>query len=711
MYKIFPKILLLSFFFLQFFFCEGQIPQFIIKGESSYTDSLKKQALSNDTLSAIRANNFLGAYYEGISNYKNSLYHLYRSAKLNSGKYTNEEVFCSNYLGYVYWHKSDYKIALYYHHKALSLRNDSTVNKTNIALTYLLLGEDYYDLGDYEKTSEYFFKSLHLSENINDSVGQIISHNRLGKLYYKLRDFPRSKEHAWTAMAINKTIGYTRELAISYNCLGNSYIATGKTDSALFCFKQTFFHFKNCGDVIGQAIASINLGDCYNELYNYHRDPLVLEKAHDYYKMSYMLNEKVNNKFGMIYGLWGVSDIDMIRGETDLALTNYRKALSLAGLIEARSEQYNLCWKIHKVFEKKGIRDSSYVYLKKYVDLKNSMENEEQTKMLLRQESKYEIAKKISEKDEALKKDKLMEEEKQKRKNFVIVGVILITIVLGFAVIVSYKRLRTIRSQNETINSINSTLITQKKEITDSITYARRIQEAILPSEALLKEAFPESFVFYMPKDIVAGDFYWMEQQGENTLIAVGDCTGHGVPGAMVSVICSNALNRAILEFAISDPGKILDKTRELVLEAFSKSDKDVNDGMDISIASINLKSGNVLWAGANNGLWYIASGQFNEIAPHKQSISKTEGPKPFPTHSIQLKKGDTLYMFTDGFADQFGGDKGKKFKYKPLKEVVFKNSDSSMKEQGEALGITFNNWKGNLEQVDDVTIIGIRIG
>jgi serine phosphatase RsbU (regulator of sigma subunit) len=695
---------------LQVFICQGQIPQFIVKGESSYTDTLKKPAQSN-TLTALRAHNFLGAYYEGISNYKNALFHLYKADKLNSGKYSDEEVFCSNYLGYIYWHKSDYKIALYYHNKALSLSNDPGVKRANVAFTYLLLGEDYYDLGDYERTSEYFFKSLNLSEYINDSVGQIMSHNRLGKLYYKLKDFPRSKEHAWKAMNINKKIGYIRELAVSNNCLGNSYIATGNTDSAVLCFKQALFYFKKCGDVIGQAIASINLGDCYSELYNKLSDMAILDQAHDYYKMSYMLNEKVNNKFGMIYGLWGVADIDMIKDETGSALKTYHKALHLARLIEARSEQYNLCWKIHKVYEKKGTKDSSYVYLKKYVDLKNSMENEEQTKMLLRQESKYEITKKINEKDAALKKDMLIEEEKQKRKNFVILAIILITIVLGVAVIISYRRLRTIRSQNQTINSINNTLITQKKEITDSITYARRIQEAILPSEALLKEAFPESFVLYLPKDIVAGDFYWMERQGENTLIAVGDCTGHGVPGAMVSVICSNALNRAVLEFGITDPGKILDKTRELVEEAFSKSDKDVNDGMDISLASINLKSGRVLWAGANNALWYISSCQFHEVAPHKQSISKTEGSKPFPTHSVQLNKGDILYMFTDGFADQFGGEKGKKFKYKPLKETVFKKSNMAMAEQREVLKMIFNQWKGNLEQVDDVTILGIRIG
>ncbi|MBS1651332.1 MAG: SpoIIE family protein phosphatase [Bacteroidetes bacterium] len=248
----------------------------------------------------------------------------------------------------------------------------------------------------------------------------------------------------------------------------------------------------------------------------------------------------------------------------------------------------------------------------------------------------------------------------------------------------------------------------KQKEITDSITYAKRIQEAILPSLNFINTHLPNSFIYYQPKDIVAGDFYWAEKTNNGFLIAAADCTGHGVPGALVSVVCCNALNRSVKEFKLSDPGKILDKTRELVLESFSKNGGDIKDGMDISLVSINANK--ISWAGANNPLWYFKNNKLEEITANKQAIGMTDNPTPFTTHVIELSEGDSLYLFTDGFADQFGGPKGKKFKYKQLEELIISNKHLSSTEQHQALESTLNKWKANLEQVDDICVIGIKI-
>ena len=201
-----------------------------------------------------------------------------------------------------------------------------------------------------------------------------------------------------------------------------------------------------------------------------------------------------------------------------------------------------------------------------------------------------------------------------------------------------------------------------------------------------------------------------MEVVNNNILIAAADCTGHGVPGAMVSVVCSNALNRSVFEFGNTEPGKILDKARELVLETFSKSDTDVKDGMDISLACINKATREIKWAGANNPFWYTCNGEMKDLKANKQPIGKTETPTPFTTHNIKLEKGDTIFMLTDGFADQFGGDKGKKFKYKPLKDMLLHNVQLPMGNQLEELESAFITWKSNLEQVDDVCVIGVRL-
>ena len=261
-------------------------------------------------------------------------------------------------------------------------------------------------------------------------------------------------------------------------------------------------------------------------------------------------------------------------------------------------------------------------------------------------------------------------------------------------------------------------LISQKNgEIIDSINYAKRLQEAILPPLEEISEHLPDSFVLYKPKDIVAGDFYFADHKGDHFFIAAADCTGHGVPGAMVSVVCSNALNRAIIELELTDPGKILDKVTELVCETFKKSHNVVNDGMDISLCAFNLKTKEVSWAGANNPLWYINSSpdltseaSFKEITANKQTVGKNDFYKPFTTHKLSLKKGDILYLFTDGYADQFGGQKGKKFKYKQLGDLLLSINNRPVKEQHALLDKAFEDWKGAHDQVDDVCIIGIRL-
>jgi serine phosphatase RsbU (regulator of sigma subunit) len=271
--------------------------------------------------------------------------------------------------------------------------------------------------------------------------------------------------------------------------------------------------------------------------------------------------------------------------------------------------------------------------------------------------------------------------------------------------------------QNRIKQKINSELAEknhiieeQHKDITDSIQYSKRIQEAIMPPLHLWEKNLPDSFLLYKPKDVLSGDFYWLEKTQDAVYFAACDCTGHGVPGAMVSVICSTALNRAVKEFGLKNTGQILDKVRELVLETFEKSESNVQDGMDISLCSLNTKTLELTWSGANNPLWYLDKGSAKEITATKQPIGKVDNPVPFATHTIGLNKNDIIYVFTDGYADQFGGPKGKKFKYKQLKELLVNNANRSMKEQHDILLTAFENWKGNLEQVDDVCIIGVRV-
>jgi ligand-binding sensor domain-containing protein/serine phosphatase RsbU (regulator of sigma subunit) len=276
------------------------------------------------------------------------------------------------------------------------------------------------------------------------------------------------------------------------------------------------------------------------------------------------------------------------------------------------------------------------------------------------------------------------------------------------------NRTRELQEEKEKLQVAYSEIDEKNKDITDSIHYAKRIQQAILPSDSGVKQLLPDSFIFYKPKDIVSGDFYWMEQWGPQTLIAAVDCTGHGVPGAFMSIVAHNILTQAVNVLGLSKPALILNETNTQLTKKLNQNSEEatVRDGMDIALCAINYKKSTMEFAGANNPLWLIRNGQVIEINGDKFPIGAFVGEElqRFTNHEWEIQKGDCIYIFTDGFADQFGGPKGKKFKYKQFQELLLRICQLPMSEQKEILEKVNEEWQGSLEQVDDVLIIGIRI-
>lgn len=302
-------------------------------------------------------------------------------------------------------------------------------------------------------------------------------------------------------------------------------------------------------------------------------------------------------------------------------------------------------------------------------------------------------------------------ESQQKRSTVLYIGLVLSILFGGFILNrfrITRKQKAIIELQKVEVARQHFELLETHKEITDSITYAKRIQNAILPSNDLIKQLLGNSFVFFLPKDVVAGDFYWMDKTKDGIVFAAADCTGHGVPGAMVSVVCNNALNRSIKEFGLTEPAKILDKTRDIVVGEFQKSGKDVKDGMDIALCKI---SGNqLMYAGAHNPVWIIRSGEILEIKADKQPIGAFDSAVPFSNHEFELQKGDHLYIFSDGYVDQFGGPNGKKLKAKKMREIFLAAAKLNIDQQSQFIEAEFESWKSDYEQLDDVCVIGIEI-
>ncbi len=361
---------------------------------------------------------------------------------------------------------------------------------------------------------------------------------------------------------------------------------------------------------------------------------------------------------------------------------------------------------INEIQMEKKLKELALIKSENDIALKNSLLEKQQSSL-----EKQELDKKLKEKEINEKSLLINQEQKQKKYLYGIISIIVIITIGSIFAFLRQRKLRKLIDQQKIVVEDQKHLVEEKqKEIVDSISYAKRLQEAILPSQEFVNKHLAQNFIYYQPKDIVAGDFYWAEKVNDLFFIAAADSTGHGVPGAMVSVVCSNALNRAIKEFKLTETGKILDKTRDLVIETFEKSASEVKDGMDISLLCIDIKNKNIFWSGANNPLWYIQADELKEIKADKQPIGKTDYSKPFTTHQIEYKEDTSFYLFTDGFADQFGGPNGKKFKYKQFSDLLIKNNNLSQSQQADIINKSFLDWKGDLEQVDDVCVIGIKI-
>ncbi len=415
---------------------------------------------------------------------------------------------------------------------------------------------------------------------------------------------------------------------------------------------------------------------------------------------------------------------------------NYSKAEEFALESYTFSQTNNLSFETLEALEeliliKEAQNDfkGAFGWLRKWIRVDKEINDLERIQKVKTIESQLEIVQKeklIAEGEAALQAEKLSGEKARSRNIWLGGIVVIIVLLLAFTVFI-YRKTKTlnleITEQKEIVELKSLKLEDALNSLEDSLEYSKLIQSSMLPTTDILKDYFDDSFVLFKPKDIVSGDFYWFHKDGDALIFAVGDCTGHGVPGAMVSMVCNEALNKVVKEQEVTDPSKILDKVRELVIETFKNKDKDLNDGMDIAICRI--EGLNLEFAGAQNPVWLFRNSDLEEqpgqnekvsdfnmkiVKGDKQPIGKFLNPKPFSSNSIKLIKGDLIYLFSDGFVDQFGGEKGKKFKASNLKNLLATNASTNCESQLLEIENAFNTWMGELEQVDDVCMVGVKV-
>ena len=599
---------------------------------------------------------------------------------------------------------------------------------------------------DFPDSSMFYAKSASaLAGKINYPSGVARSTSNIGEVYNAKGNYNLALKNFYEAYHIYEGLGNKKAMNSVMNSIGNTHLGNNNNDKALEAFKRCYSLGRESNDSSAMALSSFGIGNIYGTVgkmdsamrYLNFSLPLFAKQKYTYAEaMTYTLIgqlqatekkfdeslrslargmelfKKIDQAYGISVTYQSIGKTFEDMGDKKKALENYILAYEMNLKRNAYDNLKESCASISSLYKKMGDYKNSLIFHEQYMNFKDSVFNEQSRKQLLEVETRYQTDKK--EKQIKLKNLEL-EKSNEEVKNrtlflYVSLGVSVIFLLMSFFVFIQYKEKK--KANSEII--LQKNVIEEKnKSITDSIRYAQYIQESILPDDDMTYQLLRESFVLYRPKDIVSGDFYWIASVGDSTYIAVVDCTGHGVPGAFMSMIGHNALRNAVKEGAELETAKILSFLQKEVVELFKNNynSSSVRDGMDISLIRINRKNMKLQFSGANNPLCIIQNDKLLEYKGDKMGISahKENADFVFKTHEIDIHKGDSIYLFSDGYADQFGGSRGKKFKYKQFQQLLLDNSAIPMNEQRKVFDNTFEAWRGNLEQVDDILIIGIR--
>lgn len=721
-------------------------------------DSLKKELTKAkvDTMKINLMNEI--AYEMNRMSDTNSLIYSKKAFKMAEAiGYSKGKAMSTYNFAWVYDIRGDYKTTLKYHKTALAFI-DSVSNPREYAKIVAEIGNCHVFLGNPEEALKSYFFALRTFERIGDKMSASSMFVGIGNSYYYLNDTSRCLSSYRKALELQTALGNKRGALSSLANLGIIYTDLGQYDLAIQYHNKSLEIELEFGQKNGIAQTYNNIGIAYFRKGDE-------KKAIEFYNKAKVIYLEIGDQKGLINSSNNISSIYQSKKQYSEALVGYLSVKDMVEELGNKPEMKNLYKSLSEVYVKMNDFKNAYDYIIKHDSVNQLIFDQDKMAKMNELSVQYETKEKDlliknSENENRAQRAEIAEkDEKDKRKNQLIIFFSVALLLVGILAIVIYKSMVRIRKSNKLITQQKEEIQNQKeiveeknKEITDSISYAKRLQDAILPQEKSFKEIFPESFILYKPKDIVAGDFYWMEVvqpsvfSSQSSVIsspssitpvtdlstansplptvffAVADCTGHGVPGAMVSVVCSNALNRTVKEFGFSDPGKILDKVTELVIETFEKSEEQVLDGMDIALCCLKLKSNTgtfkpqtsnleLSFSGANNPLWILrdSTGEIEVIEADKQPIGRYFKAENFNAKNTTIFKGDQLFIFSDGFGDQFGGPNGKKFRLKNLRELITSLKNNTASEQMRILNEKLEEWKGKIEQNDDITLMGIH--
>lgn len=608
--------------------------------------------------------------------------------------------------------------------EALSLSKEAKID-TLIYTSRFNCGVANYFLDKKQEALEDFIANKNLAEKLKDDSKIIESLNAIGNMYKDIDRYESALQSYHEGLALcelnnipEKKLLIVSNLAMVHNFIGNS-------DSANY-FNYKALSYYNLYKSNDRAF----LMNVYGSLVGCFSDMKMEDSVLKYSALAIKIADELGDNHSKAGNTYNIGEYYNKVGKHKEAIKFLEEADKLS--VESRnpSLEYEIKQGLAKAYYAVGNYEKSATCYKKAIELSDKIYQEQTVEKLSELEVKYETGKKEQELKRLSAEQEISALKVKQSRTLTFISIFSVIVFLIIAGVL-FKQNKNKKQANALLQKQNDEITHQKKEITDSINYAKRIQLSILPPDKMVKRLLPDAFIFYKPKDVVSGDFYWVEEKNNLVMFAAVDCTGHGVPGAMMSVVGMSLLNRAVNEKDLTKPSDILQHLDMGVTDTLRQNQEDnaVKDGMDLSLCTYNAHTKELQFAGAFNNLWIVRKNfssshkitsdkeiffedSLLEIKADKFPIgSNTDGVADnYTNHKIQLQTGDYIYLYSDGFADQFGGPKGKKFKYNALKKLLISIHDLSPSQQHEAIKTAYENWKGNLEQIDDILVIGVRV-
>ena len=692
-----------------------------LKAIECYELSLKLSEKLNDNASIGLAYRNMSGSYKALGSSIKSVQSDFKS--LEYYKKTDHKEGIANALnniGFYYSETGNTVLSAEYYTKSSKIYEEIG-DMRGVAASFNNLGNIYHNIGDIKKAIEYYQKSLEVCEKAKEKEGMTYALNNIALIFKSQKDYANALIYLNRCLKIKEELKEKEGIALTLTNIGDVYSDLGNKDKTLEYTKKGLKIREEIGDLGGMSQSYNNLGSFYlKELKN---DKLALY----YYEKCLFNSEKTGNKVAIISTLENIGFVYLERKNYSKAIEYASKGLKLAQEIGYPDQISTTALVLKKAYFNLNNHKKALEMFELYVKMQDSITNQEIRNSAIKNQLKYEYDKKaVSDSLKVAEEKKLtsVQLKQEKTTRFALFGGLILVLVFSIFIfnrfritnkqkkIIELKEIET-QKQNEIISEQKHIVEEKHKEITDSINYAERIQRSFLASKELLNDNLKKYFVFFQPKDVVSGDFYWANKLSNDTFaLLTADSTGHGVPGAIMSLLNITSTEAAV-KSGYTEPAQILNETRKTIIDRLKKdgSVEGGKDGMDASLICFDFKNNKFTYSAANNPVWVVRQNQLIELPYDKMPVGKHDRDSTsFSQRDFEIQKGDVVYTLTDGMPDQFGGSKGKKFMYKQLKELFISIASEEMEIQKEILSNKLNSWKGDFEQVDDICIIGVLI-